>query len=67
MNPKQVEFLRSIKEDPRWIEILNELERIPPTYRPDDDTEEAKLEAKFKYESGVYRENQRILQILRSN
>lgn len=60
-------FLIDLRADPRWEAVLKYLERKPPTYTPSEDIEEEKLKSKFVYESGQFKENDRVLKILRSN
>ncbi len=71
MKPQMISFLTNLSADPRWSEVLKYIEKKPPTYVPSaistEDLTEEQATAKFKYDAGVFNENQRILKILRSN
>ena len=40
LTPKMIRFLTDLSADPRWVEVLEYLEKKPPTYRQNEDTEE---------------------------
>lgn len=63
LSPSDLEFIKSLRNDPRWDRVLKQLKQDPPTYRPSDDSED-KLVHGFIYKSGAYEENKRILTIL---
>lgn len=64
LSAKQIKFLEDLNTDPRWKDILSSLEQKPPTYTPSEDAEEQKTVNKFIHDSGVFKENKRILTIL---